>query len=405
MLELLPHQEVALRHLDDGCILWGQTGCGKSRVAVAYYQKWHGSKDVVVITTAKKRDSLDWEHEFARIAVSKTPEVCTENPIPHTYYGNLDVDSWNNMEKYVDRKNCFFIFDEQRLVGSGTWVKTFLKIAKNNDWIMLTATPGDTWLDYIPVFIANGFYKNRTQFKAEHVRYAPFAKFPKVIGYNGEKKLEKLRNSILVPIKFSSQTFRHTMNLTMEYNEDLYDSVLKNRWNIYKDKPIRDISELYLVLRQIVNSDPSRLKKVRELLTIHPKVIIFYNFNYELDILRRLSDVCEVAEWNGWKHEELPISEKWAYLVQYVAGSEGWNCVETDTIIFYSLTYSYKLWSQAGGRVDRMNTPFTDLYYYVLKSKSGMDRAVWRSLIAKESFQPARTPIEAVAKNVTIAKI
>lgn len=387
---LRPHQETALKQLNNGNILWGRVGSGKSRVAVAYYELEHRERDVYVITTAKKRDSVDWEGEFARIGVGKASDA--------TVHGVLTVDSWNNIEKYKNVQGAFFIFDEQRLVGSGAWVKAFLKIARGNFWILLTATPGDTWLDYIPVFVANGFYKNRTEFKLEHVVYAPYTKFPKVVRYLNQARLIKNRNRILVQMRYPSEKVRHSMSLPVEHNDELVRSIVKNRWHIYQNRPIRDIAELFGVLRRVVNSDPSRLKKIKELLELHPKMVIFYNFNYELDILRRLeTDIgngLQVAEWNGHKHENIPDSEKWAYLVQYVAGSEGWNCTETDTISFYSLTYSYKNWEQAHGRIDRLNTPFTDLFYYTLKSKSGVDTAIWQSLKAKKNFNAANYPIE-----------
>jgi hypothetical protein len=386
MVELRSHQKEALTKLRNGKILWGGVGSGKSRVAVAYYEQEHKDKDVYVITTAKKRDSKDWEGEFAQAVVGKHADS--------TLYGILTVDSWNNIDKYKEVEDAFFIFDEQRLVGAGTWVKAFLRIARRNKWILLSATPGDTWLDYIPVFVANGFYKNRTQFKREHVIYAPFMKFPKVDRYVGEGRLIKLRNQILVEMRHPKTTVRHALHQHVEFNKELTDSVIKNRWHIYQNRPIKDIAELYGVLRRITNSDPSRLRRVETLLEKHPKMVLFYNFNYELDILRRLEEHVEVAEWNGWKHEPIPQGSSWAYLVQYVAGSEGWNCVETDTIGFYSLTYSYKLWEQAHGRIDRMNTPFVDLYYYTLRSKSVIDTAIWRSLTAKKSFNANSFPVE-----------
>ncbi len=383
--ELRPHQKKALSQLSDGKILWGGVGSGKSRVAAAYYETEHRHKDVYVITTAKKRDSKDWEGEFARVVVGKEKLA--------TLHGLLTVDSWNNIGSYVDVKDAFFIFDEQRLVGSGAWVKSFLKIAKANKWILLSATPGDTWLDYIPVFVANGFYTNRTQFKREHVIYAPFTKFPKVDRYVGEGKLLKLREQILIRMLHPKETVRHLIHETVDFNKELTASVIKNRWHIFENRPIKDVAELYLVLRRIANSDPSRLRRVESLLEKHPKIIIFYNFNYELEILRRLGEKVTVTEWNGWRHEDLPTGDSWCYLVQYVAGSEGWNCVETDTTLFYSMTYSYKLWEQAHGRIDRLNTPFVDLYYYTLRSKSPMDTAIWRSLGAKHNFNAATYPI------------
>ena len=303
-----------------------------------------------------------------------------------TAHGILTVDSWNNLDKYREVEDAFFIFDEQRLVGSGAWVKAFLKIARNNKWILLSATPGDTWLDYIPVFVANGFYRNRTEFKREHVIYAPFTKFPKVDRYVGEGKLLKNREKLLVHMYYPKETTRISRHMPVEYNKELYDSVVKNRWHLYQNRPIKDIAELFGVLRRVVNSDPTRVRTIEELLEKHPKMVVFYNFNYELDILRRLGEKTAIAEWNGWKHEEIPTADSWLYLVQYVAGSEGWNCVETDTIAFYSLTYSYKNWEQAHGRIDRLNSPFTDLFYYDLRSKAGIDVAIWRALKAKKNF-------------------
>lgn len=393
-MDLQPHQQAALRQLRDGKILWGRVGSGKSRVAVAYYRDKHPDKDVYVITTAKKRDSLDWEKEFAAIAVGKAAEVCVEDPIPNSVHGTLTIDSWNNLHKYKDVKDAFFIFDEQRLVGAGEWAKSFLKIAKNNRWILLSATPGDTWLDYIPVFIANGFYKNRTAFKNEHVVYAPYTKFPKVIRYLNVGKLVDNRNQILVHMRYANEKIRRSITVIVDHNQDLLQSIIKNRWHVYENRPIRDVTELFGVMRKVVNSDPSRLNNIEEILGRHKKVIVFYNFNYELDILRRLDKEVAVGEWNGWRHDPIPSADSWLYLVQYVAGSESWNCVETNTIAFYSYTYSYKMWTQAHGRIDRMNTPFSDLYYYTLRSKSVVDAAIWSSLRAKKNFNAGKYPLE-----------
>ena len=384
--DLKPHQFKALTELNNGSVLWGGVGSGKSRVAAAYYETEHRHKDVYVITTAKKRDSKDWEGEFARLPVGKEKDA--------TVYGVLTVDSWNNIAKYADVTGGFFIFDEQRLVGSGKWVKAFLKIAKNNKWILLSATPGDNWMDFIPVFVANGFYRNRTEFIQRHVVYTPYVKFPKVKKYLDEGHLNALRNKILVHMPYEKQTIRHSQSIVVEHNEELFQTVVKNRWHLYQDRPIRDITELFGVLRRVVNSDPSRVRTIRDLMEIHPKMIVFYNFNYELDALRRLGDDIDVAEWNGHKHEDIPQSDRWLYLVQYVAGSEGWNCIETNAVVFYSLTYSYKIWEQAHGRIDRLNTPFVDLYYYMLRSKSVIDVGIWRSLKNKQNFNVHKFPVD-----------
>jgi len=378
-VELADHQKKALAKLEDGNILWGGVGSGKTRVGLAFYALTEEHEDIYVITTAKKRDSLDWEMEASKFGIGRDPEA--------TLHGVLTVDSWNNIEKYVGVKNAFFIFDEQRLVGSGKWSKSFLKIAKSNRWIMLSATPGDTWLDYIPVFVANGFYRNRTEFKGEHVIQAPFVKYFKVERYVNVNRLVKHRNAILVHMPYAKETVRHPINVWCEHDELLMARVSHGRWNPFDDKPIRDVADLFQQMRRVANTHPSRMKELRKLMAKHPRLIVFYNFDYELEILRSLKHVTNYAEWNGHKHEEIPETEEWVYAVQYVAGAEGWNCITTDTTVFWSLTYSYKLWEQSHGRTDRINTPFTDLFYYALRSKAAIDWAIWRSLKSKRSFQ------------------
>jgi hypothetical protein len=386
---LAPHQEEAVGKLRNGNILWGDVGSGKSRAAMAYYARKEAPKNVYVITTAKKRDSLDWEKEGIRFGVLR------EGPTEHA--GLLVVDSWNNIAKYSEVEGAFFIFDEQRLVGSGAWTKSFLKIVRRNSWILLTATPGDTWLDYIPVFVANGFYKNRSAFIAEHVIYNRFSKFPKVDRYTGVNTLVRHKNAILVHMSFVRHTSRVVRITPVEYDEALLEKVWKKRWHVYEQRPLRDVAELFLVMRKVVNSDSSRIRAMQTLMREHPRLIVFYNFDYELRLLRTLSEIVSTdkfpihfAEWNGHKHEAIPTSERWVYLVQYQAGAEGWNCTATDAMVFYSLTYSYKLWHQAHGRIDRLNTPYSTLYYYVFMSKSIIDSAIWRCLKNKKSFNEAK---------------
>lgn len=372
-IELKPHQKKAVQQLSNGNILYGGVGSGKTLTALAYYLDKESDRDLLVITTAKKRDSKDWEKEAALLGITK-----------------LTVDSWQNIQKYTEVSNVLLVADEQRLVGSGAWTKSFIRIAKKNHWILLSATPGDSWLDYIPVFVANGFYKNRTEFKREHVVYSSYTKFPKVERYLGTGRLIRLRDQILVEMPYVKHTTRKTEHILVDHNEYNFELAWKLRWNVFEDRPIRDVSELFRVVRKIVNTDRSRLEAIRYLLNEHSKMIIFYNFDYELEILRELNEDTVVAEWNGHKHEPIPSGKQWVYLVQYMAGSEGWNCVETNVVVFYSLTYSYKMFHQAHGRIDRLNTKFTDLQYYILLSKSIIDQAIVRSLKQKKDFNETK---------------
>jgi hypothetical protein len=382
-----------------GCVFNGQVGSGKSRTGLFFYFQSQGGwidengyipmknpKDLFIITTAMKRDKLEWDGELIPFDMHTKPEL-------NRYKNNIIIDSWNNIQKYIDVKNAWFIFDEQRVVGKGTWVKSFLKITKNNDWIMLSATAGDTWIDYVPLFIANGFYKNRTEFNREHVEYDPYCRnFPKIKGYHGTGRLIRLRNKILIDMDFKRHTVQHHEDIYCSYDIPTYKDTIRNRWDPYKGEPIQQAAGLCYVLRRIVNSDESRQIKLLELLEDHPKSIIFYNFDYERDVLLNLGyePGTEIAEWSGHAHQPIPTGDKWVYLVQYNAGCEGWNTVTTDTIIFYSQNYSYKVLTQAAGRIDRLNTRFIDLYYYHLSSRSGIDLAISKAIKEKKVFNEGR---------------
>lgn len=401
-LLLRDYQIDAVKRLRNGSILCGGVGSGKSITALAYFYISNGgswdflqggnykpttdpAKDLYIITTAMKRDSKEWEKDMGYFLMSTSKDLNVE-------FNNIVVDSWNNIKKYQDKVGAFFIFDEQRVVGYGAWVKAFLKIARGNNWILLSATPGDTWSDYIPVFIANGFYRNKTEFIREHVVYNPRVKFPKIDRYLNTKRLIRLRDRILVDMDFDRKTTAHHEDIYCSFDIPTYKDTMKRRWNPYKDEPIQNAGGLCYILRKIVNSDDSRQATLLELFKRHPKMIIFYNFDYELDILKGVyyGDNVEIAEWNGHAHQPIPNGESWVYLVQYTAGCEGWNCIKTDTIVFYSQNYSYKVMQQAAGRIDRLNTPYLDLYYYHLKSHSSIDMAIAKTLKQKKNFNEGR---------------
>lgn len=385
---LYPHQREAIKKMKNGSILCGDTGTGKSRTALAYYFIHSGGyigkhfedddfifpknrKDLYIITTAQKRDKKDWELEMVPFELTA-----------------MAIDSWQNIKKYKDVKNSFFIFDEQHLTGNGVWVKTFYKIAKNNEWILLSATPGDTWSDYMPVFIANGFYKDKGDFCREHVVYNPYLNFPKIMKYLNTGRLLKLRSQIVVKMPYVKDAKKLYYDIKVTYDKEKYNVICKKRWDPYLNAPIQEGGKLCYLLRRVCNEDYSRMTALADILLEHPKLIVFYSFNYELERLREFCDSIGIdyAEWNGHKHEPLPTCASWIYLVNYAAGGEGWNCIETDTMVLYSQQYSYKVAVQAEGRIDRLNTPFKFLYYYRLVSRAPIDMEIQDAYRRKKVF-------------------
>ena len=246
--KLYPHQEDALAKLTSGKILYGGVGSGKSLTSLYFYIKYFSERPLYIITTAKKRDSNDWQEDMIDLGLEGV------------------VDSWNNIKKYLDIDNAFFIFDEQRVVGYSTWGRSFIKIAKKNKWILLSATPGDTWMDYIPVFVANGWYKHKTDFCDQHVEYDQYSSYPKIKKIHNEDKLIYKRNAILVHMPMKRQTIRHRQLIYSSFDEELYSKVMKDRWNVFEEKPIENASELLQCVRRIVATDEDRIFNAKVLI-------------------------------------------------------------------------------------------------------------------------------------------
>ena len=394
-----PEQIQAVRQLQNGSILAGGVGSGKTLTSLAWYltsvcnaasfkkggslakNKVKGSPTLYVITTAKKRDSLEWEEEAARLGLSTDP-ACSFTG------SSIVVDSWNNIGKYSDREHAVFFFDEQRASGSGRWVKEFLKITKKNTWLLLSATPGDVWMDYLPVFMAHGFFRTRTEFMEDHVIFDRFAKYPKVKRYIGKAKLQRLRRSILVEMPVERHTTRERETVYCDYDRDLYKWVVKNRMDPWTEAPLRDAGGVCRILRKVVSDNDWRSAEAKRILSSNERVIVFYNYNYELDRILAVAESLGLptAQWNGHRHDAIPAEPRWVYICQYTSAAEGWNCTSTDTVLFWSLNYSWRVTEQCEGRIDRLNTPYSRLRYYFLESDSSIDKAVRRSLSSKKVF-------------------
>ena len=385
-MKLYPHQEKAVERLKNGSVLVGGVGSGKSLTALYY---WHtkvcgGSFNpyrarkvkmkLYIITTARKRDSGDWQDELAPFLVK--PE-------------DVVVDSWNNIGKYIYAKDSFFIFDEQRLVSYGAWSKAFIRITRQNQWILLSATPADTWYDLLTIFIAHGFVRNKTDFHNKYCVFSRFSKYPKIERYVSEQELARFRSKIFVIMKDQRHTKRHYKQIFTEFDRETYNFVVKNRKNPVTLEPCMDMGEVCRVLRKIVNASEDKLMRLYDIYAKHNRVIVFYNYDYELDMFRNWCEYEKIpySEWNGHKHQEVLEGEKWIYLVQYSAGQEAWNCITTNCTVFLSPNYSYKSMEQASGRIDRMNTSYKYLYYYIFLTNSSIDKQIWDAVGRKKRFQ------------------
>ena len=112
-----------------------------------------------------------------------------------------------------------------------------------------------------------------SQLIRSHVIFNRFVKYPKVEAYIDTWKLTENRQKILVHMHYEKKT-KHVIKLMYaSYDESLYKFVSEKRWNVYTDKPIKNISELCYVWRKIVNDDKSREDIIGRIIEEKRKVI------------------------------------------------------------------------------------------------------------------------------------
>lgn len=398
-VNLRQFQHECVQALRSGKVLAAGVGAGKSIMALYWYvtkcctvrtshnangelfQIMPGSPDLVIITTAKKRDNHEWDDELYRYALHQGENSKKMGRV------HVTIDSWNNITKYVDT-SAVFIFDEQRAIGSGAWSKAFVRIARRNPWVMLSATPADTWSDWCPIFVADGFYRNRTEFFRRHAVYSRYTKYPRIDRWIDEDYLNRCRDRVLVTCEVPRETERVVHQLTCAYDKETVRKAMKTRWNPETEEPFLNATELCFYLRRVIDTDPTRLSYAAHVVRDHRKVIIFYTLRAELEQILKLEEVTGVPvyQYNGGRHDDLPQGNSWVYAVQFQAGSEGWNCTSCNTVLYWSLPYSYKQAEQAAGRIDRLDTSYKTLNYYIMRSFAPLDLGIIRALRNKENF-------------------
>ena len=375
MIKLLKYQEEAIQKLHSGSVLYGATGSGKSLTGLAYYMRCWSHLDLYIITTSKKRNAGEWEEEIAKLGC----------PPPKA------IDSWNRLKNYRMVSDAFFLFDEHKVGGHGKWAQSMITIAKKNKWILLTATPGDVWDDYASIFIANEFVKNKTTWNEDFCIFDRISKYPKIIGYQREDVLKNMRDAVLVPMEYQSEKvpIPYVIPYKVDHEEEAYVLARRKSLRHPEMRAFRNTSAMFAYMRMNLPDKESKIQALADVLKKEPKAIIFYNFTpekYEIENAARQVNI-PFFQYNGQIKDNVPDGDTWVYAVQYTAGAEAWNCITCRTVIFYSMNYSYKVMTQAKGRIDRCNSPFDELhYYYFISPDFEIDQEILNALTRKEKF-------------------
>lgn len=367
------YQKRAINQMHNGCILCGGVGAGKSLTSLGYIDKVYPSGTVYIITPARKRNTGEWFDDIRKNDMDETRFV---------------VDSWNNLSKYKDVKDAFFLFDEQKVSGKGTWAKSLIRIAKSNQWILLSATPGDTYDDYATVLIANGFVRNRTTWYDEYcvTKSQPFFH---IVDHKNKDVIDMMIRRIFIKMDYQSDKKRIERVIPIQARSAGEEKeILMTHKAPGAQMPFTTFAAAIAYVRMNCYDKSKKTEALRKIIEKHKKIIVFYNFLSEkLEIERAAIDAnVTINFYNGQRHDPIPDTDEWVYGVQYNSGAEAWNCITTNAMVFYSPNYSYKTMEQAHGRIDRVNSPYECLYYYMLLNELNIDNKVMNALSSKKDF-------------------
>lgn len=395
---LYDSQEEVIQEIEGNSkILELGTGSGKTLISLQEYLDHHSQHPLLIICPNSKFREGGWDREVAVIEKHYGVKIDYE-VIPYSHLWTKrkvpKKPTYKTNDKLGDYKGRFIIFDEIHFVKNPTSErgKTAQLLIKNSKGFLgLSATPlSNGWEDSMNYFIMFGMAKNKTSFIREYA--SGLDHYYKPYGWKGD---------LLSPMWEAISIFRdkHDMTdlpkLTLQdvyfKKSTRYSKILKDR--ICEDIVYDTVPKLYAGLRQYANLK-HKGEYLNELLEgTSENVVVFYNFNTELDeIMKAIPKGKKVFIANG-KGYSIPQKGKWGNVknsvsvVQYQSGGTGIEMQYAYTVVFFSPTYSYQDYEQSMGRVYRTGQE-ENVTAYLFKTRGTVETAIWKSLEKKKDFNP-----------------
>ncbi|CUO59524.1 DEAD/DEAH box helicase [Clostridium paraputrificum] len=385
---LLPHQERSIAATKDfnRCAYYLDMGLGKTFVGSEKLKELNANINLIICQKSKLQDWCEhfktYYPQYNTIIYSKSMESIQTNSVIIINYDLV----WRRPE-LLELKDFTLMLDESSCIKNEKSNRTkFILKLKPSNVILLSGTPtGGKYEELYSQCKLLGWKINKKAFWDTYIvtRKMDINGFsiPIVVGYkNVDRFKAKLREYGAVFMKTEEvlDLPEQLDNVIKVESTKEYKKFVKNRLIEIDGKELVGDTSLTKLLyqRQLASQyNSNKTTMLRDLLeSTNDRVIIFYNFNEELE---KIEDMCirmerPVSVVNG-QRKDLKCYEKdqdSVTLIQYQAGAMGLNLQKANKIIYFSLPLSSELFEQSKKRIHRIGQKNSCFYYYLITERS-----------------------------------
>lgn len=400
---LLPHQERSIAATKDfnRCAYYLDMGLGKTFVGSEKLKELNANINLIICQKSKLQDWCEhfktYYPQYNTIIYSKSMESIPTNSVIIINYDLV----WRRPE-LLELKDFTLMLDESSCIKNEKSNRTkFILKLKPSNVILLSGTPtGGKYEELYSQCKLLGWKINKKAFWDTYVvtRKMDINGFsiPIVVGYKNVDRLKaKLREYGAVFMKTEEvlDLPEQLDNVIKVESTKEYKKFVKNRLIKIDGKELVGDTSLTKLLyqRQLASQyNSNKTTMLRDLLeSTNDRVIVFYNFNEELE---KIEDMCirmerPVSVVNG-QRKDLKCYEKdqdSVTLIQYQAGAMGLNLQKANKIIYFSLPLSSELFEQSKKRIHRIGQKNSCFYYYLITERS-IEEKIYEVLGQRRDF-------------------
>ena len=402
-IKLYPHQVRALEKTKNfnHVAYYLDMGLGKTFVGSEKLKMLNTNHNLIVCQKSKLQDW--YEHmktyypEYNTFIYSKTREI----PPKSVIIINYDL-VWRRPELLTTLKNFTLMLDESSLIQNEKSNRSkFILKMKPTNVILLSGTPtGGKYEQLWSQLKLLGWNISKRLYWDEFIKFVKIdvGGFPikKVTGYKNVDRLkDKLRTHGAIFMK-SDEVFqlpKQIENIIKVDNTKEYKKFNKDRLIKIDDTELVGDTSLtkMLYLRQLSSQyNSNKTAALKDLLeSTNDRVIVFYNFDKELEIIQEICNKLEkpISMINGHEKNLKNFTEcnDCVLLGQYQAAAMGLNLQLSNKIIYFSLPLQSELFMQSKKRIHRIGQEKTCFYWYLI-TKNSIEEQIFETLKQRRDY-------------------
>lgn len=406
-MKLFDYQEkaLALTSDKDNSAFYYDMGLGKTFIGSERLRLYGERVNIVVCQKSKIKDWCEhFKEHYTDYAVfdltnKKDMQAFMIYPI-YKCIGIINYELAYRREELRKLKDFTMMLDESSMIKNETAKRTkFILSLKPSHTILLSGTPTDgkyeflySQLRLLGWKITKTAYYNR-YIKTELRSYGG-PMFRVVTGYKNVSELKaKLKEYGAVfakaeeVIKLPEKTFiKEYSTVSSDYKKFMKDRIIK-----IDDKELTGDSTLSkrLYARMLCSAySKDKISRLIDLVnSTSDRVIIFYNFNTELEALRKVLFDRPISIVNGQVKDlkAYENNDNSVTLIQYQAGAMGLNLQKANRIIYFSLPERSELFEQSKARICRIGQE-KQCYYHIMMCHKSVEEKIYECLLMRKDY-------------------